>query len=478
VKGLIVGGPLAALAVPTPVVTRGGLGNILVSRRKFGERALLIITLMALCWVMDSLYANTLVPAYGNAVYPGYPLIQHGANFRVFCWLVGALPGLWMPITVRRPSQVLTWCMYLMINIPTAVIGSYAAQSRADITEMLIAVTAGIAIVNGSTRLPVLKIPAVRATSGLFWLFVIALGGIAYVTTVRTFGSTFHFVTLNEVYLQREIASTVAASAFTNYVMKWQATVINPMLMALGVARKRPLLFLAGAGGDLFLFGVAAQRALLATPFIVLGLYFLLRKGKRQFGLRASIGSVVAFVVPTLMLGYGGLADKFAGLVFDSLILRLYVNSGFLTVLYFKFFDAHPHVGFAEVKPFSLFLHSPYDVTYPVAMALGVWGQYNDPNANLFADGFAQLGYAGLVIEALGLAFMFWLLDSIALGRKLSVSLVAMMCGGELSVVVNASTPNIILGEGFALLLVVLTLLPHSETILEDAYQPSNRRGS
>ncbi|MEO7082854.1 MAG: hypothetical protein ABI442_01415, partial [Gemmatimonadaceae bacterium] len=309
----------------------------------------------------------------------------------------------------------------------------------------------------------------------LFWLIVGGMSVAAYAITIRTYGTTIRLVTLQEVYLQRGLAVEIGAGALARYLMSWQALVINPMLMAMGIARRRPLLFFAGIGGQVFFFAVAAQRILLATPFIVLGFNALVRRDGKAFGFKATIASAAAFTFPILVFAGGGVLQTISALLFDALLSRLYLNSGFLSVLYFKFFANHPHVGFAEVKPLNLFFHSPYSDSYPVALSYDVWGFANDPNTNLFADGFAQLGYSGLMIEALGLAFMFWLLDSIARQRKLSVWFVAMICAGQVSSVINASTSNIILGDGMALLIILLATLPMSESVAHERERKMHR---
>jgi hypothetical protein len=457
-------------------------GSIVFSVSAVAERALLVAMIVTLCWIMNWVYVQDLVVGhYGDAGILGYPFAQHGQAFRWLCWGIGVLPSLWMPITPRRASQVLVWCMYLMLVLPTAVIGSYANQTPPDILAMLSGITIGLTILSAVAVLPLLRIPEIRANTHLFWLaiglFIIA----SDLAVIRTYGSTFRVVTLAEVYTQRAVAMSIDAGLLTRYAMLWQALVVNPLLMAIGTARRRPFVYLVGLAGEIFLFGVAAQRILLAMPFLVYGFHVLLRGGARRFGRRATAGSLVVFVVPLLLISYGVYGGLIAALVFQSLLNRLFLNSGFISTLYFKFFQTHPHVWFAEVKPFSWFLHSPYQQSYPVALGWYFWGFENDPNANLFADGYAQLGYAGLFIEALALAVAFWLLDSVVRQRKMSIWFVAMLCAGQIGNVTNGATSTIVLGGGFALLVAVLAILPDSEAVPErDVDRPNRvwRRGS
>ena len=191
---------------------------------------------------MDWVYVKVLVGFFGETGYPGYPYAHWGPAFRALCWSLGLSPALWMPLAARRPSQVLTWCMYLMIIVPTAVVGAYATQPPSQTVAMLVWMIIGLATLNASTWIPTLRIPAVRANPRLFWTAIAVLSAAAYILTLRTFGTTIRLVTLQEVYLQREAAIAVGAGAATRYLMSWQALVINPLLMAFGIARRRPLL--------------------------------------------------------------------------------------------------------------------------------------------------------------------------------------------------------------------------------------------
>src|SRR5205823_9454575 len=132
-------------------------------------------------------------------------------------------------------------------------------------------------------------------------------------------------------------------------------------------------------------------------------LYYLVRDDRPRFPRRLVVASLAAFAMPMVALVTGWFVPV-TKLLFDALLNRMFLNSGFLSFVYFKYFADHPHVHFANVKPINLFLTSPYRDAYPVALSWDVWGAESDPNANFLADGFAQLGTAGLPTGGGGLA--------------------------------------------------------------------------
>ncbi len=301
-------------------------------------------------WAMDVMYVKYMVGVFGTTGYPGYPFADHGAVFAVACWAIGLMPLLWLPLTVTRPSQVLTWCAYLMVMMPTAIVAVYGTQDASNLLGMLVAMTGAIAILNAVGRLPALRIAKVGFAPGLFAAVIIGFSALTYIEVIRTYGTTMRLVGLADVYTQRMLAFSTDASQFVKYLLSWQGLVVNPFITAIGIARRRPLIFIAGMAGQLFLFAVAAQRILLVLPFMGLGLYVLLRRGGERFGLKAAVGSTIVFAITILLENLGERLQLIGFVLFSAFPNRLFMNGGFLTVLYFKFFGSHPNVHFANAK--------------------------------------------------------------------------------------------------------------------------------
>src|ERR1700737_2766390 len=118
----------------------------MIERSALLGRARVVLATLFLMWGIDWLYVNFLVATFGEVGYPGFQFVQRASTFRVVCWGIGSLPSFWMPRTVRRPSQVFTWCVYLMVVIPSAVVGVYAAQSPEQTVLMLIAMICGLVV--------------------------------------------------------------------------------------------------------------------------------------------------------------------------------------------------------------------------------------------------------------------------------------------------------------------------------------------
>src|SRR5205085_1903942 len=111
-------------------------------------------------------------------------------------------------------------------------------------------------------------------------------------------------------------------------------------------------------------------------------------------------------------------AQQYPWMFADLVLNRAFINSGVLSTWYFDFFSFSPKVNFADVRGISWFVTSPYTVSYKEELGWYFWGQRTDPNAHFMADGFAQLGYAGVLIECAVAALMLWLLDSVCRQRR------------------------------------------------------------
>jgi hypothetical protein len=422
------------------------------------QRLVLVAFVPVVLGLMDWTYVHAIVARFGEVGYPGLPNESHGFALRLICWALATAPALWLPMRLTRPSQVLIWALYAMVLLPSAVVGVHARSGATTILTMMASTALGLGVMSVIRFLPPLRMPRVRVSRTLFWVGIGVFSVVSHVATYRTFGAIQRFVSLEDIYIQRMAWVEAAGNPIVIYMMAWQSLAVSPFLISYAIVARRPLLALLGVGSEIFFFSVGAQRSLLAVPLMIGGMYLIMRLPGRSFGSKMLLGTAAAFLIP--VLGYGALPEV-VSLSVDVLLLRLFINNGFLSALYFEYFSANPMVLFADVKPFSWFLTSPYGQSYKHALAWDVWGTFLDPNANLFADGYAQLHFVGVIIESIAMALTFWLIDSVWLQRRRGMIFAGVLLASQIPTITNGQLPNMLFGSGLLLVVLLLFFSPN-----------------
>ena len=197
-------------------------------------------------------------------------------------------PMLWIPRRMEGPSSIVLWVLYLMVFIPAMTvpflcgISQHAPYMEYAVTLALGFFLAGTVIAFG----PTLDIGRNGAEHKIQWF----LGGLMAVTLFSVFvigGWRPDLSRIADVYGLRE-DYTVRASTnlrWISYLVSWQTNMTSPALVAYGLVCRRPLILLAGAAGELILFTITGLKGGPLSIFLLLGLYFIIRKTEgRQNG--------------------------------------------------------------------------------------------------------------------------------------------------------------------------------------------------
>src|SRR2546425_85410 len=87
-------------------------------------------------------------------------------------WCASLLPTLWMPIELKRPSQLLYWLLYLTVYIPSMTVPYYrAAQTIGELLPVTLYLILGFFLVGMIYRFPLIPMPRPQPLSeNAFWL--------------------------------------------------------------------------------------------------------------------------------------------------------------------------------------------------------------------------------------------------------------------------------------------------------------------
>jgi hypothetical protein len=245
------------------------------------------------------------------------------------------------------------------------------------------------------------------------------------------------------------------------YVHAWQGQVFNPFLISYGIARRSYAVGLIGVLGQMYLYGTSGEKSVLFIVALIVGVYLALKLAQ------SLVVPVIAVGASALILGSIALDAALGTKWFMALFIhRLTIIPGQLTGLYYEFFSSHPKamLGHSVLSP--LFDY-PYDTTIPSLIGREVIGNPDTvANANIWADGFANFGFAGIVFVSVIAGAVIWLFNSLSLGRQYLLGTV--LAAGTAFIWSNVSVFTSMLTHGVALTLVLLWVIPFDRVLNSD----------
>ncbi len=425
-------------------------------------RAFVIASAAAYVGLLHFAYANVVSPAFA---YSGLVYMPASDGSLPLAMIVAVIPSGWLPIRVSRPSQVLLLMFYVLGYVPSVLIPYYvlgSGFSGAFPLTLAVAACFGLLLVMQRLRIPLLWTPVTTMRTFEYVIFGIALLLAGYI--ILAFGLRFELPNLADVYDVRaayDLAVADSRAPFVAYVVDWSLFVANPFLAVLGLRSKRYPLVAIALALEILGYSITGYKSALLVLAFVVPLYFLLAERRRPvLGLGIALAPVAIIV---LSLTWDQMTGS--GLATSLFVRRTIIVPGELLANYFDFFTQNPT--YALSQSILRFLGpSPYALD-PAHLIGAVY--FHDPgldaNANIWADGLANFGFAGMVASSLGLALLLIVFDAAASGRDLRVTgSIAGLMAFHLS---NSALLTTILthGLGFALLLVLLMPRQGEQTV-------------
>jgi hypothetical protein len=369
--------------------------------------------------------------------------------------LLAIVPSFWIPIGLKRPSQVIYWLVYLLVVVPVCLVPIYALRDQSS-GPLLFAgcIVAMFGLLGTIYRLPLMPMLRVNLEGYQFAGLLVLLSAVSYSLIIAAFGLHFRYVPLADVYVVRsQFEETLShTSVLVAYAVCWQMYVINPLLMTIGFTSRSSFPALIGLTGQFAIYSVTGFRDVLFSAAFLLYLLWAMRPGK-PFGTRLVL-SWTAIFGGAAALDFFGYSRTFSGLIQE----RMTGTPGLLTGYYYEFFSTHPKalLGHSILKSI---------VDYPYALeprSMIGYVYYHDSgmsaNANFWADAYANFGYAGIVCFTLLLAFVMWLYDSSAAKGNRYVT--ALIIALPAFAIANSGLLTSLLTHGIALATLLVYLMP------------------
>lgn len=279
--------------------------------------------------------------------------------------------------------------------------------------------------------------------------------------TVTTYGFSFAVFGFRlEIMSVFDVASTrmeyrdeVAPNVpLLGYLVSNQGNVINPLLLCIGVSQRRWTLIATGTLGQLLLYSITGYRTALLSIVVCLIASFVLRKRTAIWG--------SAMLAGTTLLAWGAVAiDRvFALGAVELIVNRMLITAGYLTPYYLQVYaDQQWH--YWAYSFLGWLVDDPRELSPGFYVSIVAFGREDiQSNANMFADGYANLGYTGVVIEAAILLFILFLINSASRGLPMRVVLPTLILPAF--AISNGSPITAFLSFGFALATVMFALIP------------------
>jgi hypothetical protein len=431
-------------------------------RRTEGAPSARSIGLMIVLFVTTCGYALGIRWVYAALVtddfsYLGYFYETGPWPFTVLTIFMAACVSLLMPRSIDRVSQVVLWVLFAVCVVPSMTMVDFTGYVDHRLALAVTAVTGlSFSIVVIGVRRRKAIVVTHRFPPRVVWSVIIGYSLVTYGLMTATMGLSLHLVSLTDVYdVRDEYKTQLAGAGILAYLISPQANIVNPFLIARGLIKRQWPVVAAGIVGQLLIYSASGLKSVLFSTPTVLIIALLIRNRSRL--------SPIAFAVgPVILMVAAALADKAsASSTWTSLFSRRFLfTPGLLSSVYTRYFTDNPqaHLGQSILK---WWVASPYEQAPP-----NLVGQFLRPdskliaNANIFADGFANFGWWGVIGAGVGLLVYLRLLDRCSAGLPLSATAMTLIIPSiTLS---NAALLTAMLSHGLAVALVLLWIAPRT----------------
>jgi len=423
------------------------------------SRLLLLVGILGYLACFQWTYVNYLYPFWD---YFGFDYNPPGASYLVLAWLLSLIPGFWMPLQLRRPSQFVYWVLYIAVFIPSMFVPLYAGlNSAGEVFNLIVVLFAGFAIVGVSYLFPLFRFRFLEIPRGWFWKSFLALATALTLWMSIVFRHHAQIVSFQDIYDVRNAANDVAEGSQVNYAFMLLTGAINPFLMAYGLFHKRAGLFLAGAAGQLLVYAIGGTKGSILSIFFIAAFALLFKIGRFAFALKMIFSALALLGLACFSYFASGYdPGPLLTIALFVVLMRTVSTGGLLTAQYFDFFRHNPLTHFSHVKGVNLILTYPYQYPLGEEIGLAYAGTTDlDASAHFWAtDGLGGLGLPGILLVSILCALVFWALDSAS--QRHDPRFAALMTAYAAYNIANISLFTSLFSGGLALLILLLSLMP------------------
>jgi hypothetical protein len=424
------------------------------TRRETVLRVLCLAVLFHLVYVT---YLSTLWE------YLGFALVPFSAWAMVYTYALVLGPALLAPLRSGRRTILVFFVLYNLFYLPSefCLLFTSGSWDRGPSIQLVLAV--GFGLLALSFRLPVRLVKVPPLGWRLFVGVLVTLCGlcVAFALSGGLSNLTFsNFFDASSSRRAKEEASGILGFFGSGYVFAWVTYVVAPLLILIGLIRKRLLLLGLGCFAEVLIYAAtAAKFALLTPPFVILA-WLSCRRDNGRVAVKYTYWTSGLLFSSTLiantLLGVPNAIEH----VLSFFVMRYFGYQGVSTVFYARFAEANGYTYWSHVKGVASYIQYPFDQALPWAVAAFYWGfpGTSAPSHPWAQDGLVAAGLGGVLVISCVVAAVFWVTDALAARVRTEIAVPLMLIQGVL--LSESSLFTQLLSNGWMLLCVFLSLSP------------------
>lgn len=305
----------------------------------------------------------------------------------------------------NSPSKIIIYILTIFLFIPLTSLFWLQNHSRIYMYTITFSLILIILLV---TLTP--KIKSARLAQGKLLFFILVIISTISVYSLVIFQGGLGRINFNllEVYgVREEFVSN--NSKILGYMLPWQAHVINMIVIAVSLHKKRYLTTIIFLFLQLLLFSMTNFKSFLFSPFILLFFNLFSRTILKNYLLFIiSLGSTL---LTLLVMTITKVSDS---ILWSSMFIRrLYFVPSDLHNIYFNFFEKKEKYGLSHsiLEPF---INNPYELNPVRLIAKEYYGREFGPNVGFFGDAYLNFGLFGIILFSIILALLLKVIDSVS----------------------------------------------------------------
>ncbi|HBV22306.1 MAG TPA: hypothetical protein DEB42_00745 [Jeotgalicoccus sp.] len=301
------------------------------------------------------------------------------------------------------------------------------------------------------------KIKLMYLSNNLIYFLIIILSGIyiyTYVMLIATGGLTRINFNLEEVYDVREQLSQ-NRFFLSSYFINWVGYSLNPLLIILGLYKKRGSLLLTGIIMQLLIFSMTNFKSFLYIIILLIVVYYLAQKPK----LFSKIGIAVFVFLSVMYIHY----LTFGVTVLNSsLIRRQFFIPAHLHFLYHDFFSRNynPFIYFSD-SILSSVVNYPYQDAVTRVISKFYWGREFGPNVGFFGNAYFNIGIPGVYLLSILLVLLLKIVQSTE--KHLPSKVISALILTPFMALINSGFFTTLLTHSFLLTIITLWIISSYE---------------
>jgi hypothetical protein len=353
-----------------------------------------------------------------NFAYFGFTFLEPGPLDWAKCWFLAMAPVLFIRTDRLRSSTFMLVLLYALVYAPSIWATQFMGlRPPGEVLMFQVHLLAGFLLAQGASWLPLVRLRKWTFPARVPRVLALVLYALALFAVLAAHQFKIQLLDFKAVYELRAQNSLEITTPIIAYLEAWLCFLLHPMILAVGLRRRRPWLITYGVLSEVIMYGLTGFKAALFVVPLVLAVHVLFHAEVKVLATRLVGGlgaAALAMLGLPLIAGDGGL-KPFVFAAQSILFMRTIAMGGLLSAQYHSFFLDHPLTRFSHSRIGALFYAFPY------AQAIGFEiGDYytGEPglnsNAHLFVtDGFSTFGYPGMLLAGALALGVFYAIDAV-----------------------------------------------------------------